>query len=52
MNPLTREWVDKAEGDFAPAARELRARKSPNYDAANEAAGYVSSRRGMKGGCS
>ena len=34
MNPLTREWVDKAEGDFAPAARELRARKSPNYDAA------------------
>ncbi len=34
MNPLTREWIDKAEGDFASAQRELRARKSPNYDAA------------------
>lgn len=34
MNPLTREWAQKAEGDFATAARELRARKSPNYDAA------------------
>lgn len=34
MNPLTLEWVDKAEGDFTTALRELRARKSPNYDAA------------------
>jgi len=33
MNPLTREWIEKAEGDFATASRELRARKSPNYDA-------------------
>lgn len=33
MNPLTREWVDKAEGDFATAGREGRIRKSPNYDA-------------------
>ncbi|MEG3928740.1 HEPN domain-containing protein [Microcoleus sp. D3_18a_C4] len=34
MNPLTLEWVDKAEGAFTTALRELRARKSPNYDAA------------------
>ena len=34
MNPLTSEWVTKAEGDFATAGRELRARKAPNYDAA------------------
>jgi len=34
MKPLTREWVDKAEGDWHTATRELRARKSPNYDAA------------------
>lgn len=34
MNPLTLEWIRKAEGDFATAGRELRARKSPNYDAA------------------
>jgi HEPN domain-containing protein len=34
MKPLTREWVEKAEGDFATARRELRARKAPNYDAA------------------
>lgn len=33
MNPLTVEWVDKAEGDFTTALRELRATKSPNYDA-------------------
>jgi HEPN domain-containing protein len=33
MNPLTFEWVEKAEGDFATAQRELRARKKPNYDA-------------------
>ena len=34
MNPLTLEWIEKAEGDFATAGRELRARKNPNYDAA------------------
>jgi HEPN domain-containing protein len=33
MKPLTQEWVDKAEGDFATASREIRARKAPNYDA-------------------
>jgi HEPN domain-containing protein len=33
MNPLTLEWVDKAEGDLLTAGREYRARKSPNYDA-------------------
>lgn len=33
MQPLTREWVEKAEGDFATARRELRVRKAPNYDA-------------------
>jgi HEPN domain-containing protein len=34
MNELTAEWGAKAEGDFATAGRELRARKRPNYDAA------------------
>ncbi len=34
MEPLTPEWVDKAEGDYSTLQRELRARKSPNYDAA------------------
>lgn len=33
MNPLTVEWVNKAEGDFATAQREMRVRRSPNYDA-------------------
>lgn len=33
MKPLTREWVEKAEGDFSTARRELRVRKSPNFDA-------------------
>jgi len=33
MNSATVEWVTKAEGDFTTAGRELRARKSPNYDA-------------------
>ncbi len=33
MNPLTLEWVAKAEGDFQVARRELRARKMPSYDA-------------------
>ena len=34
MNPLTLEWVEKAEGDLDTALRELRARRRPNYDAA------------------
>lgn len=34
MNPITREWISKAEGDYATARRELKARRSPNYDAA------------------
>ncbi len=34
MMPLTPEWIEKAEGDFHSALRELRARKNPNYDAA------------------
>ena len=33
MNPITKEWIFKAEGDFNSAQRELRARKNPNYDA-------------------
>lgn len=34
MQPLTAEWVSKAEADLATARRELRARNVPNYDAA------------------
>ena len=34
MNELTLEWVEKAEGDYATAGRETRARRRPNYDAA------------------
>jgi HEPN domain-containing protein len=33
MKPLTSEWVEKAEWDFATANREIRVRKSPNFDA-------------------
>ncbi len=33
MNPLTREWIAKAEADLLTARREYRARKLPNYDA-------------------
>jgi HEPN domain-containing protein len=34
MQPLTTEWIQKAEGDLATARREWRARTVPNYDAA------------------
>ena len=34
MNELTTEWIAKAEGDYATADRERRARRRPNYDAA------------------
>ena len=33
MNPLTLEWVKKAEDDFAAAEQLMRARKRPVYDA-------------------
>jgi HEPN domain-containing protein len=32
MKPITREWIDKAEGDFAMMEREGRARKQRNHD--------------------
>jgi HEPN domain-containing protein len=34
MNATVREWVAKAEADYATAGRELRAAESPNHDAA------------------
>jgi HEPN domain-containing protein len=34
MQPITLEWIDKAEGDWTSAQREYRARQRPNYDAA------------------
>ena len=33
MKPLTNEWIAKAEGDHATAARELQVLQNPNYDA-------------------
>jgi HEPN domain-containing protein len=33
MTKIVRNWVDKAEDDFVVAQRELRARKSPSYNA-------------------
>lgn len=33
MQQITQEWIDKAEGDFATAERELQAQNNPNYDA-------------------
>ena len=35
MNPLTEEWVAKADGDYRTARRELQAPEAPNYDAAS-----------------
>lgn len=32
MNELAAEWVDKAEGDFRTAEREVRVRNAPSYD--------------------
>ncbi len=34
MRQLTREWIDKAEGDWHDALSRYRARKHPNYDSA------------------
>lgn len=33
MKPITNEWINKAEGDYAVAQREIRVRKNPNHDA-------------------
>ena len=33
MKPLTREWIEKVEGDYEAAGLLLRARRHPNYDA-------------------
>jgi HEPN domain-containing protein len=33
MKAITQEWVNKAEGDFATAQRELEVKESPNHDA-------------------
>lgn len=33
MNPITSEWISKAEGDFATAQRELQVVDGVNYDA-------------------
>ena len=33
MNEIVKEWIDKAEADFATAERELAARDRENYDA-------------------
>ncbi len=33
MKQITQEWMDKAEGDFATAQRELQVQQMPNYDA-------------------
>jgi HEPN domain-containing protein len=32
MQPITIEWVYKAEGDFATAEREIQVKDNPNYD--------------------
>ena len=32
MKPLTAEWIDKAESDFAVMERESRVRKHPAFD--------------------
>ena len=33
MNGVVKEWIDKAEGDFAVALREYRVRKNACHDA-------------------
>ena len=33
MNPLTLEWVEKADADYHTASREYRVRKATNQDA-------------------
>jgi hypothetical protein len=31
MNAQIKEWIAKADGDYATALREYRARKQPNF---------------------
>ena len=33
MKPITTEWINKAEGDFAVMERECLVTENPNYDA-------------------
>ena len=33
MNEVVREWITKAEGDFATATREMASPENPNFDA-------------------
>lgn len=33
MNDTVREWIEKAEGDYLTASREIEAREKPNFDA-------------------
>ena len=33
MNATVREWVSKAEGDYATAMREFEVAYTPNFDA-------------------
>ena len=33
MKQITQEWIDKGDGDFATAERELQVQQKPNYDA-------------------
>ncbi|OHB62857.1 MAG: hypothetical protein A2Y76_03280 [Planctomycetes bacterium RBG_13_60_9] len=33
MNEIVKEWIIKAEGDFATATREMAAPENPNFDA-------------------
>ncbi|MEL6602930.1 MAG: HEPN domain-containing protein [Cyanobacteria bacterium J06614_10] len=33
MKPITQEWINKAEGDFATAHREIQVKTKANYDA-------------------
>lgn len=33
MQQITQEWIEKAEGDFRTAIRELSVQRDPNYDA-------------------
>jgi hypothetical protein len=32
MKQITQEWIDKAEGDFATAHREIQVREMPNIE--------------------
>ncbi|MBI2190739.1 MAG: HEPN domain-containing protein [Planctomycetes bacterium] len=33
MNETVREWIAKAQGDYATASRELQVKENPNFDA-------------------